>query len=62
MNKLAYLLLIPLVAATQLPQRVATPGEAVPMRTVEGRRECSAGRLGEPGLHEPAAGAGRRGS
>lgn len=41
MNKLAYLLLIPLVAATQLPQRVATPGEAVPMRTVEGRRVLS---------------------
>lgn len=42
MNKLAYLLLIPLVAATnQLPQRAATPGEAVPMRTVEGRRALS---------------------
>jgi hypothetical protein len=38
MNKLAYLLLIPLVAATnQLPQQVTNPGGAVPMRTVEGR-------------------------
>ncbi|HVS59201.1 MAG TPA: protein-disulfide reductase DsbD N-terminal domain-containing protein [Gemmatimonadaceae bacterium] len=42
MNKIAYLLLIPLLAATnQPPQRVATPGEAVPMRAVEGRRALS---------------------
>jgi thiol:disulfide interchange protein DsbD len=38
MNKLAYLLLIPLVAATrQLPTQVKTPGGAVPMPNAEGR-------------------------
>jgi DsbC/DsbD-like thiol-disulfide interchange protein len=38
MNKLAYLLLIPLVAATnQQPRGVTTSGGAVPMRTAEGR-------------------------
>jgi DsbC/DsbD-like thiol-disulfide interchange protein len=38
MNKLAYLLLIPLVAATgQLPRGVTAPAGAVPMRTADGR-------------------------
>ncbi len=42
MNKLAFLLLIPLVAATnQLRGRDAMPGGAVPMRTVEGKRALS---------------------
>jgi Disulphide bond corrector protein DsbC len=42
MNKLAYLLLIPLLAATnQLPSRDSTPGGAVPMRTAEGRHALS---------------------
>jgi DsbC/DsbD-like thiol-disulfide interchange protein len=42
MNKLAYLLLLPLVAATgELPRQVVAPGGAVPMRTADGRRELS---------------------
>ena len=42
MNKLAYLLLIPLVASTsQVPSRGASPGGAVPMPTLEGGRRLS---------------------
>ena len=42
MNKIAYLLLIPLVAATnQAPGRGAPPDGAVPMRTLEGGRRLS---------------------
>ena len=42
MNKLAYLLLIPLVASVrQEPSRGASPGGAVPMPTLEGGRRLS---------------------
>jgi DsbC/DsbD-like thiol-disulfide interchange protein len=42
MSKLAYLLLIPLVAATnQLPSQDATSPGAVPMRAVDGKRAVS---------------------
>jgi DsbC/DsbD-like thiol-disulfide interchange protein len=42
MNKLAYLLLFPLVGATnQRPIRSVSPGQAVPMRTIEGGRALS---------------------
>jgi Disulphide bond corrector protein DsbC len=42
MNKLAYLLLFPLVTATnQRPIRSASPDGAVPMRTIEGGRTLS---------------------
>ena len=42
MNKLAYLLLMPLVASTpQVPSQGASPGGAVPMRTLEGGRRLS---------------------